>query len=341
MRFAATARLCALCRTPEKVKVTTVPRVPALLAILCLSLSGLTACGDDDGDSGNTGKVTVSGEFGEEPTVTFDGRVDRKTTEYKTLEEGSGPEVKEGDTVFLNYYQGNGYTETKAASSYDKDQKPFMLEVTKDLFKAFHDGIVGHTAGSRVQVLATAKDAFGGNGNPEVGIGNRDSVVLVIDIMDLVRKAPEGAESKLPAGLPTLTEKDGKPTGFDFSKAAKKAGPKLRTVTLVEGDGPAIAKKGSQVALRYLGQIWGGKKPFDSNYDAAGPGFPNQQGGIDPATIPGALIEGWNKGLVGVKAGSRVLLVIPEAQGYGPKPAKDDGKPHGDLIFVIDVLGVA
>jgi peptidylprolyl isomerase len=321
--------------------VTTVPRVPALLAILCLSLSGLTACGDDDGDSGNSGKVAVSGDFGKEPTVTFDGRVERKTTEYETLVEGSGPEVKEGDTVFLNYYQGNGYTQTKAASSYDKGQQPFMLEVTKDLFKAFHDGIVGHTAGSRVQVLATPKDAFGGNGNPDVGIGNADSVVLVIDIMDLVRKAPVGAESQLPAGLPTLTEKDGKPTAFDFSKAAKSAGPKLRTVTLVEGDGPAIAKKGSQVALRYLGQVWGAKKSFDSNYAAAGPGFPNQQGGIDPATIPGALIDGWNKGLVGVTAGSRVMLVIPSKLGYGEKGSGKQIKPGDDLVFVVDVLGVA
>lgn len=315
------------------------PRVPAIMAILCLSLLGLTGCGDDD--ESESGKVTVTGDFGEQPTVKYDGRIERESTEYETLIEGDGPEVKEGDTVFLNFYQGNGFTQEKAASTYDKGEGPFMLEVTKDLFKSFHDALVGHTAGSRVQVLATPKDAFGGQGNPDVGIGNADSVVLVIDIMDRVREAPEGTEKELPAGLPTLTEKAGKPTGFDFSKAAKSAGDKLRVITLVEGDGPAIEKTGSQVALRYLGQVWGAKAHFDSNYDAAGPGFPNQQGGIDPVTIPGAVIKGWNQGLVGVKAGSRVLLVIPSRLGYGEKGSGKKIKPGDDLTFVVDVLGVA
>lgn len=306
-------------------------RVVATMAVLSVSLLGVTACGDDGGE--NTGSVTVTGKFGAEPKVVYDGKVTRVSTDYKTLIEGDGPEIKLGDTALINIYEGNGFLAKKASSTYDEGQKPVPVPVTKDVYTAFRKAIVGHRTGSRVQVLATPKDANAGQGNPESGLGNGDSVVLVIDIMDIVRKKPEGTETPLPAGLPTLVEKEGKVTAFDFAKAAATPPSKeLQVVTLVEGDGHAV-EKGDWIAMRYLGQAWKGAKPFDENYSAES---------IDPFQIGvGSLIKGWDQGLVGVKGGSRVLLVIPEALAYGPKPKKDDGKPHGDLIFVVDVLGVA
>jgi peptidylprolyl isomerase len=110
---------------------------------------------------------------------------------------------------------------------------------------------------------------------------------------------------------------------------------------MVEGTGPAIKKSGSQVAMRYLGQVWQAETPFDENYSAAGPGFPNQSGGIDPATIPGQLIKGWNEGLLGVTAGSRVMLVVPSKWGYGEQGSGELIKGGDTLVFVVDILGVA
>ena len=51
------------------------------------------------------------------------------------------------------------------------------------------------------------------------------------------------------------------------------------------------------------------------------------------------LIQGWTIGLTGVKVGSRVLLQIPPAYGYG---AQGSGTIPGNatLWFVIDVLAV-
>ncbi len=51
------------------------------------------------------------------------------------------------------------------------------------------------------------------------------------------------------------------------------------------------------------------------------------------------MIPGWDTGLVGQTVGSRVLLVVPPAQGYGeagnpPTIAGDD-----TLVFVVDILG--
>lgn len=330
----------------NKLKVNPLRRVVALPAVLCLSLLTLTACGDDDSSVENAGSVTVSGEVGQAPEVEYDGRITRSTTDVEVLTEGSGEEIAEGDTAFVHFYIGNGYTGEKAASTYDvpeggkkTDVKPQMVTVTGETLEPIREALVGARTGARVLVMATPEDAYEEQGNPNIGIGNLDAVVFVVDVLAKVLPAPSGTEKPLPAGMPTLVESDGKPTGFDFSEAARSAGDRLRTIPLVQGDGPAI-KKGSQVALRYLGQQWGRQRKFDDNYDATAPGLPDASGSVSAVTIPGSLIEGWNQGLIGVKAGSRVLLVIPEALGYGPKPKKDDGKPHGDLVFVIDVLGV-
>src|SRR3546814_3866358 len=60
--------------------------------------------------------------------------------------------------------------------------------------------------------------------------------------------------------------------------------------------------------MRYLGQVWGGKKPFDENFT----------GELKPAPIS-TYVSGFSKLLPGVKVGSRVMLILPPGQGYGSK----------------------
>ena len=53
----------------------------------------------------------------------------------------------------------------------------------------------------------------------------------------------------------------------------------------------------------------------------------------------GKLIPAWNTGLVGVPVGSRVMMVVPPAEGYGKKGSPQAGiKGTDTLVFVIDVL---
>ena len=62
-------------------------RSTALSGVLALSLLGLAAWGSDSSDSESGGaslsSVTLGGAQGEEPQVTFDGRLDATTTETK------------------------------------------------------------------------------------------------------------------------------------------------------------------------------------------------------------------------------------------------------------------
>jgi FKBP-type peptidyl-prolyl cis-trans isomerase len=311
--------------------VKAVRRVVAVPTVLCLSLLSLTACGDDDEGSGNTGSVTVTGDFGKAPTVEYDGEVNRTKTEEKVLVEGSGAKLESGDVAFVNYYIGSGYSGQKGISTWD--EAPQMVTLTDEALplKVLRDAILGHTVGSRVEVLATPKDAFDDNGNSAIHIGNVDTVLFVVDILSVPLDKPEGTTKTPPAAAPKIVEKNGKITRFDFRGSAAPTN-KVATYTLIEGTGPVV-KEGQTLYANYLGQIYKGKM-FESS-------FAKNEPTSFALKYPGGVIEGWVKGIAGAKVGSRLVLVIPEKMAYGPKPKKDDGKPHGDLVFVVDILGAA
>jgi peptidylprolyl isomerase len=130
-------------------------------------------------------------------------------------------------------------------------------------------------------------------------------------------------------GLPTVSGEYGDKPKIKAEKGVK-AGKKLQTDVLEEGDGPKV-KKGDLLVADYLGQIYTSGKVFDNSYDRGSPaGFPI---GI------GQVIPGWDKALVGTKAGSRVLLVVPPKLGYGTKGNQQAGiKGTDSLVFVVDVI---
>ncbi|MDN5895891.1 MAG: FKBP-type peptidyl-prolyl cis-trans isomerase, partial [Nocardioides sp.] len=307
------------------------PRVLALISALSLVLVGLSACGSDD-ESGNSGEISVSGEFGAEPTVKYDGRVERSDTEVDVLSEGDGDTVAAGDAVMAHYYVGNGYVGEKAISTWDPAPQSGrvtsqVLELGKESIPALKKAIIDQKVGSRVVVEASPEDAYGDQGNPTLFISPGDTVVFVVDI--LAKLEPEIAKkTDAGAGRPVIKFAKGVPSSFDFSKAPAGA-PRLQKITLVQGKGDPV-KKGEDLAMRYLGSVWGSNKVFDENYSKD----------ITPFQIgAGSLIPAWDKLLVGVKAGSRVMLIVPSEFGYGEDGRGEDIKPGDDLVFVVDVLG--
>jgi peptidylprolyl isomerase len=108
----------------------------------------------------------------------------------------------------------------------------------------------------------------------------------------------------------------------------------LTTDVLAAGTGPAVSN-GQSVVVNYLGQTWDAKdgKPnvFDNSYDRKTP-FATPIG-------KKAVIVGWDQGLVGQKAGSRLLLTIPPALAYPAGDTAHAALAGKTLLFVIDVLG--
>ncbi len=89
-------------------------------------------------------------------------------------------------------------------------------------------------------------------------------------------------------------------------------------------------KAGDLLVANYLGQIWRGKV-FDNSYDRhSATGF---------AIGIGKVIKGWDTSLVGMRAGTRALLVIPPDLGYGAQGNPQAGiKGTDTLVFVVDVV---
>ncbi|MGW0503095.1 FKBP-type peptidyl-prolyl cis-trans isomerase [Micromonospora sp. NPDC003241] len=124
---------------------------------------------------------------------------------------------------------------------------------------------------------------------------------------------PEGADPAL-GSKPTVSAGEGELT-------------KLTVTPLIEGTGPAVTA-GQSITTNYVGVLFANGEQFDSSWERG-----------QPATFPigvGQVIEGWDKGLVGVKVGSRVQLDIPAEQAYGTDGA--GGRPAGPLRFVVDIL---
>ena len=78
--------------------------------------------------------------------------------------------------------------------------------------------------------------------------------------------------------------------------------------------------------------LWKDGKKFDASADH-GSSFDTEIGA-------GSVITGWDKGLVGQTVGSRVLLVVPPADGYGAKGSPPLIGAKDTLVFVVDILAV-
>lgn len=127
------------------------------------------------------------------------------------------------------------------------------------------------------------------------------------------------------AQLPTATGKFGEKPVQTFPTTDPPNS--LQRVVISEGDGPEV-KDADWLITNYLGQVWGGKV-FDNSYDRK----------VTSAFQLGKVVPGWNVGLLGVKVGSRVMLVLPPQDGYGINGNPGAGITGTDtLVFVIDVV---
>jgi peptidylprolyl isomerase len=99
---------------------------------------------------------------------------------------------------------------------------------------------------------------------------------------------------------------------------------------IIKGTGPE-AKLGRNVTVNYVGALFHGGKVFDASWKRN-----------EPFVFPlgrGAVIKGWDQGIVGMKVGGRRELVIPASLAYKNKGAGAAIPPNSPLVFVVDLLG--
>ncbi|WP_225869195.1 MULTISPECIES: FKBP-type peptidyl-prolyl cis-trans isomerase [unclassified Nocardioides] len=330
-------------------------RRPATLLVTALlpASLGLAACGSDDSELKGFDAVSVSGDVGEAPKIDWKGTLAAGKADTKVITEGDGDEIAKGDVVLMNFTIANGYTHKINYTTYlDDDGKDYNVgalvkvgaggepqSVADVLTQGVADAIkAGQKVGSRIAVTVGSDDLFGdyiGNGTVQqamasMDIGNEDGLLVVADLT--AKAGPVGAEQAAPAWAPKIVEKSGVPSSLDFAGTPAPTG-KLLVSTLVKGSGPVV-KSGQKILASYLGQIPKGKKPFDESY-STGRGLEAIIGGAQASVV-----KGWSQGLVGLPVGSRVLLQIPPALGYGKK-AQDGIPANSTLYFVVDILDAA
>jgi peptidylprolyl isomerase len=99
---------------------------------------------------------------------------------------------------------------------------------------------------------------------------------------------------------------------------------------LIVGSGNEVALEDTLI-VNYAG--YGGETGalFDSSFTRG-----------EPATFPlGAVITGWQEGLIGMTPGGRRVLVIPSEKAYSSFPPPGSGILPGEtLIFIVDLIDI-
>ena len=103
----------------------------------------------------------------------------------------------------------------------------------------------------------------------------------------------------------------------------------LEIEVLEQGDGRE-AVNGDKVIVHYSGHLENGTK-FDSSLDRKEP-FVFILG-------EGMVIKGWDLGILGMKIGEKIKLIIPSGLAYGDLGAGGIIPPKATLIFEVELLG--
>ncbi len=313
-------------------------RTAAALSFPLLAIMLLAGCGSSSSStppvSNANGSVAVSGTFGAAPAVQIPAAQASSKLAIKTVIKGTGPVLGQTDSFVGNYavYIWRGKTHKLALSTFSNGS-PQVLAANVGL-TGLKQALTGQRMGSRVLAVLPPQDAYGSAGNSQIGVKPADTIVFVVDLIKAFSSTASASGKHVSNGggaLPTVTANPG---SAPVVKIPSKQPPtKLIVKTLIKGSGPPTVK-GQTVVTQYVGVNWRTGKAFDSSWSRKAP-F-----GFTLDATPAQIIPAWDKGLVGVPVGSRVMLIVPPADGYGKTGNSQAGiKPTDTLVFVVDIIG--
>lgn len=242
----------------------------------------------------------------------LDGLKEKKASKklrYFMVEEGSGANAQKGDNAYVNYtaYLSDG---TIFDSSH-KNGEPVRLTVgIAQVIKGWDMGLELMQKGSKMHLVIPPKLAYGKAGYKNLVPPNA-TIHLDLEMVDLVPPVPVVMWN-------------------NTNKIVKETLSGLKYVVFEPGTGELIQKE-DVVEVHYSGYFTNGKL-FDSSVKR-----------FEPIRFPvgiGAVIDGWDEGLLLMRKGSKFQLLVPSHLAYGEDGAPPQIPASSDLIFDIEVLDV-
>lgn len=250
-------------------------------------------------------------------TLDFEGASEPDVLQVAVVDEGSGTAVTREDMVIVDYAGMVWGSDATFDSSYERGQ-PMSFPLS-GVVQGWRDGLAGQKVGSRVIVSVPSELGYGPmGGNASAGIGEDDTIVFVVDIIDTIAPDaagdPEAAEKTALEDLPVEIDGAlGEPASITVRDGADE--PEDETsIVVAESDGDVVGGLGTTVYFQYSAATW------DNSQNESSVDF----GGVQNTTIgSGSVFDH----LEGLPVGSRVLLLVP---GNGETPA---------LAALVDIVG--
>ncbi|MCD5347179.1 FKBP-type peptidyl-prolyl cis-trans isomerase [Agromyces sp. S2-1-8] len=298
----------------------------ATAALVAVALSGCAAQAPapEAAPGGSSDTIDVTGDFGTSPEVEFPTPLMPEETECTEIVAGEGPYLEEGQLALTGLAVYNGATGDEIQVTGFGDEEPIPLVVTNQSLTGLKKGLTCAREGSRVAVVVPEKDAFGPNGNPQIGVNPGDSLVFVIDVQRAFPSRADGSPRLTRDGFPAVVlAPDGRP-GITVPKSPAPEQSEVETLKAGSGE---VVEEGDQVVVQYTAVDWESNEVTGSTWEDGAPvtavaGDGGQGGSLPPAVT---------KELVGQKAGSQIGVIVA--------PEGDDASGSAQF-YVVDILGV-
>ena len=232
--------------------------------------------------------------------------------QYRDVKAGVGEECPSGAEVKIHY---TGWLPDGTVFDSSKDRgQPAQFKLA-NLIKGWQEGIPGMKPGGIRKLVIASEKGYGASGSGKIPGGS--TLIFEVELVEVIsRKA--------------ITVGPGKPmsdgsNGGTEDPGLKDIGEGLKIRDLKEGTGDAVPPGGT-VTIHYTGWLVDGTQ-FDSNK------------GQPPNTWPLTnLVQGWQKGIPGMKPGGIRKLVVPAELGYGESGSPPKIPGGATLIFEVELV---
>lgn len=254
--------------------------------------------------------ITVGGEVGESATAEFETPLAVESAERAVVVEGDGAAIGDGDYVSYALAVFDATTGESLQEAGFGDAPLPAMPITVGSGADAYFGCA--TEGSRIAMTVPATSG----GSPQV---------YVIDVLEVTPAAEWCAVTEPGPDFPSVEfDADGVPT---VTIPDADAPEDVQLEVLEEGDG-AVVEQGDSVTVNYTGVKWSDGSVFDSSWESGSPATFTTTG----------VVTGFQRALEGQTVGSKVLVSMPPACGYGEAGSSEHELAGETLVFVVEII---